>query len=274
VGTAESGVSHDQDGLFRLEANYQIKLGGGLATAEVANRYVVTIDGEMRRVVSKVTLRPAVPIDLVEAIIEGPIRDGAFHATGSLRFQETRYPVTFDPLPVSGQAAMINPQHPVNRINDLWPGRTWQIQMFDPISLVRTAKIQGKAPPLLETVLSGARNLADSKPVIMRAQVLPETQSLIWDGGRHDCFIIDYQSDDDSLQIWVRTSDGLVLQQVARHRDTRLLMLRRSHRDTMGRPTPGGLPTGKWPPPGTPPPLDHRSPDFRLIPPDSGRPPQ
>jgi hypothetical protein len=264
IGIAETEVREDQGGLFRLEARYKIKMLQGLASAEVTNRYRVTPDGALRGVTAEVVMGGTGQPETLKGVIDGPVADEVFEPAGTITFNGVVQKVSFDPVAMTGQASILNPLHPVNRIKGLRAGRSWQVPLFNPVSLILTAKLEGKADPLIQLGLGLLRNQADGKQITLSAQVQHEPQRLNWNREAAECYVIDYKGDDHTARTWVRVKDGLVLRQEAKYRDDTLVLVRRGDKDSMEAPIPrmgpvplppGGRPGGMPPvalPPGAP----------------------
>src|SRR5262245_23106155 len=156
IGVAESKVS-GENGLFVIGCSYRINLGNGPLAhkAEVVNRYHVRPDKKLQRLSAEVKLGPLESSEpIIKGLIEGPIQDGFYKPTGEIELAGRLQKVSFDPLDLSGHSTVVNPLHPVNRIDGLRPGRTWQVPLFDPLALISSAKIEGKPDePLVATVL-------------------------------------------------------------------------------------------------------------------------
>ncbi len=229
VGQAETEVREDQGGLFRLESRYRIDLVKNVAKAEVTNRLQVTRAGDLHAVWAEVKVGHAgASLDdaPLQAQLEGPVRDGALHASGAIDLGGRHQKVAFDPVDVPGRASVLNPMHPVHKITGLKPGRAWHVPLFNPLALALTARIEGPADPLVNLGLNLIRNQGDAKLTTLSAEVLAEPQSLRWDRQIQECFVIEYRGEDHSARTWVRCSDGLVLRQEARLRGDTVMLVR------------------------------------------------
>ena len=113
-------------------------------------------------------------------------------------------------IPVSKNGIVLNPAQVGGKIKDLWPGKSWRIPMFNPLT-------------------STPDNVRGGDNII--ATVSEET--IEWSKKESPCFRIDFKPlSDESLasrfeaSTWVRRSDGLVLQQSIKMKTLDLQLIR------------------------------------------------
>ena len=231
VGDAESDVRQEDNGHFVISCRYKLLLGKSpllQAKTEIVNRYHVGSDKKLTGLSAEVGLGTLLQADIIKGKIEGPIQDGLYKPSGEFEFLTGRsQKVRFDPLDLSGHPTVINPLHPVNRIAGLRPGRTWQVPVFDPLSLVSSAKLEGNSDPLVATILELVKSQQGApRNRLLFAQVLPEPQFLQWRGRQELCWVIFYQGDELTARTWVRKDDDLVLKQEAKNGEDTLELIR------------------------------------------------
>jgi hypothetical protein len=227
VGEATTLVRADEDG-FLLESHYDMDLQPFPqvhARTDVLNRFRVNRAGELRAIEADVRVHRDV-LDL-HGRLAGPVEDGLFRPAGEIRLFGNPYEVTFDPVPLA-QGRFITPLHPVGRLLDLQPGKSWSIPLFDPLAVVGRAHLKdgGAGPAVLVATLSemvGDQG-GQAHPLEARVRDWPEPHR--WGNRDESCLVIDYHSDDFVGHTWVREKDGLVLLQQARLRTDEISMER------------------------------------------------
>jgi hypothetical protein len=241
VGRATTKIKyHKEDDSFELDNDLDVKFetngpGGKIQTGiTMVTTYRISREGNLRAVSADVTLtvrlgnEPVIPP--VQGTIDGTVQDGQLLATGELVLQGQKQPLLFDPVEMSGRGAVLNPLHPVKRIAGLQPGRSWTVRLFDPLSVLSGARLKGapNANFLLQLALQQARGGDEGNQFrTLTATVQPEPQLLAWGDGEVPCLVIEYRGGQDmTTRIWVRQSDGVVLQQEASSKGDRLLLKR------------------------------------------------
>jgi hypothetical protein len=109
------------------------------------------------------------------------------------------------PIAVPAHGSILNSMHLLDRIPGLRVGRSWEVPLLDPLSLVLLNKTT--LPSLI-------------------AQV--HQDQLVWQGQSVRCYRIDYAEPGKSVtaRTWVRMEDDLVLQQEAGHKEMELMLIR------------------------------------------------
>jgi hypothetical protein len=109
------------------------------------------------------------------------------------------------PAPVPAHGNVLNTMNLLDKIPGLRAGRSWQVPMLDPLSLVLLGK--------------------SSLPVLI-AEV--HEDQLDWQGQKTACFRIDYAEPgkNPTARTWVRIDDDLVLQQEAAHKELNMVLIR------------------------------------------------
>jgi hypothetical protein len=157
------------------------------------------------------------------------VQDGTFQPAGQITMPGETQKIEFDPVPLTGRGSVLNPLHPVNRLTGLRPGRTWQIPLFDPLSVLTAARLEGKNtkdPAMLAVMALLQGNSNGSQLRRLNATVLAGVQSLSWDDQEEVCQVIEYRDGDLSAHTWVRQKDGIVLQQEANLRGDQMVLKR------------------------------------------------
>ncbi|MBI3823344.1 MAG: hypothetical protein HY289_11795, partial [Planctomycetes bacterium] len=106
-------------------------------------------------------------------------------------------------IDMAHQADVTNPMNLVNRVRDLYDGRTWKVTMFNPLQGVQNQLVSDIMKPMMVPALI--------------AQVSVDT--LQWNDEDVVCYRIEYHEVGKEViaRTWVRKSDGLVLQQESSH---------------------------------------------------------
>jgi hypothetical protein len=218
LGRAETWVKYfETEDVFELTMKLEEFKGsqrklqlGRLRLQTMVDTYRVTRAGALLEARSELTVDTTVlgqPVRGVVFKLAGKVQEGRFHPTCRLELatldQEFRLPA----VDVSRYGSILQPLHPVNRIQGLRPGQTWRMPLFDPFA-------------------DAASRLIDrgAEPVILTARVRPNPEPL---PGQPEisCLVIDYDGADDSKpRTWVRASNGLVMRQEATVMETRLIL--------------------------------------------------
>jgi hypothetical protein len=151
----------------------------------------------------------------VAARFKGEVKDGLF----TPHLQIEGLPGGFldklklKPVPVSAFGSVLNPMHPVNKLPGLREGQRWRIPKVDPMAFA--------AGTLLANLAGDG-----GAPQFLEAEV--RTDTLNWNGLPSDCFLIEYREAGEKVtaRTWVRRSDSLVLQQLAREPAMELVLVR------------------------------------------------
>ena len=112
--------------------------GGIIQITEVRSEYRVARNGDLRAVSFQFNGAAnfhglAIP---GKGSLTGTVHDRALyahlHAESSLLAGKP-IEADLDPVPVSRHGSVLSPLHPVNRIEGLRPGQTWQLPLVDPL---------------------------------------------------------------------------------------------------------------------------------------------
>lgn len=115
-----------------------------------------------------------------------------------------------DPVPVpAGQ--VLNPLMPVNRLQDVRPGRRWVIRQVDPLQDAVDALIRQVAKQ--SDLAAGLVPPRGNRELLAEVKAAPER--LDRKGGPVDCWVIEYRGDETEARTWVSVADGRVLRQEA-----------------------------------------------------------
>lgn len=211
---AQTWIDHrESDDTFALNAVLKPaplldkKAAENLLIQQLTSVYRIGRDGDLRELEATVALgalpgMPQFAFDL-KVHLAGAVRDGQLFATiDTPLFVGADF--KFDPVPLSENGAVMLLLHPVHKIRGIWPGRTWRVPLVNPLADAVNAKL-GKLG------LFGGGD----KVRFLQAQVLPEPQPFLFDLEEHNCWVIDYQGEEESAQTWVEVGTGLVLCQKA-----------------------------------------------------------
>jgi hypothetical protein len=204
---------HRSDDTFELHSgSSKLDLGqAGLFAGQVTNMtgmYRVTRRGELReiRTGSSFALHFALFTVQGRMDLRGEVRNDQFAPKGVVVFGSTVQDLGLQPVTLSGSGSILNPLHPVNRIEGLRRGQHWRMPRIDPLEQSL------RKLPLVQTVLGEPPGVQ-----MLQAEVLQETQPLRWGFEDVPCLIIEYRGDQENLtaHTWVREGDGLVMRQDA-----------------------------------------------------------
>lgn len=117
-----------------------------------------------------------------------------------------------DPVPVpAGQ--VLNPLQPVNRLQDVRPGRRWLVYEVNPVRDSLFQMVQGV---LKEQAKSTLLSLPPPGREPLIAEVRAEPEDLVRRKGEpHPCWVIEYRGEKATARTWVSVADGRVLRQEA-----------------------------------------------------------
>jgi hypothetical protein len=218
IGQALTWVNYQQEtDTFELHSEIpRLELGGlpRIDARGMEGMYRVTREGELREVTAELSLDvPGLSLlvggdTVVKVKIGGKVADGIFTPIGSLIWNGRHESLPLEPVPVSGRGNILDPLHPVGRIQGLRPGQHWRAPVVDPLS--DSLRAMAQRNPVLQPFVkqdTGIRSL--------RAEVLPEVHTLFWQDEEVLCLVMEYSDRDFTAQVWVRESDGMVLRQIA-----------------------------------------------------------
>jgi hypothetical protein len=235
VGDAITRVLRYSDRTYELHEELRSKklndLIPGWKIDRLSFSYRITKAGELCSLSVKAVVSERVPMALREVTktqkevgFEGDVKDGLLTLQAMLyepdRKARGRYETyikrdlgfSLQPIPVPPRGAVLNTLQPVNRLVGLREGQTWRVPRMEPLEIVLYALKLGDAP--------GTRYLD--------AEV--SADELHWNGEAVPCWRIDYVEPGRSkvsARTWVKQSDGLVLQQEARHANLVFVMRRK-----------------------------------------------
>jgi hypothetical protein len=214
IGVLKTKVKfHEADDTFELTSDVE-RLDLGKASVvhlqSMESMYRVDRDGNLREIVARVEfgLRGPVPAR-VKAQLEGKVKDLRFLPHVRIESPLGNKELDLDPVQVSTSGSVLNPLHPVNRINGLRPGQHWRTPLVDPL--------RDLAANILGT---------DHGVRMLSAEVLPDIQLHWYNGRDRECLVVEFTGDDISAHIWVREKDGMVLRLDARVRGDEMVLER------------------------------------------------
>jgi hypothetical protein len=153
-----------------------------------------------------------IEIGSAHGIIESVVHENVL--VGNCRLTSTLFPPIEQPLeptPVpDGQ--VINPMQPVNRLRGVQPGMRFVIYEINPLGDALKIIEEAVIKKYLQTTLFKSKP-TERKSLIATVGDRPE--ALERKSGPVDCWVIDFRSDSGTSKVWVRVSDGQVLQQLA-----------------------------------------------------------
>jgi hypothetical protein len=127
--------------------------------------------------------------------LDGRVRDGRLVLRQKAQlFDQIGVPEDpLEPLPLPPRASVLAPLHPMNRMQGLRPGQSWN-QLF--VDLASGSNV------------TGARLYRQ-----LPAQVRTQPEALPWRGRDAPCLVVAYEDDDCEVLTWVERDGGLVLRQ-------------------------------------------------------------
>jgi hypothetical protein len=192
---------HERDDSFELHAAFKpvFKGGGvvrGLELKRMASSYRITREGDL------LGLDVELDLGILDGHISGEVQGGTF--TPRYRFNLPTGGTSEGKLPevkLTARGSMLQPLHPVHRIDGLRPGQSWRMPYMNPVA------DSLKSLPLLGGGDVGERYL--------NARVLPEAQPYTYQRHQTTCLVVEYTGDDLKASTWVEESSGKVLCQKA-----------------------------------------------------------
>lgn len=147
-----------------------------------------------------------------EATLTGVVKNGELIGRCVLKSSLGDVDRPLDPVPVpAGQ--VLNPLQPVNRLQDVRPGRRWLVYEVDPLGESVSQLIRGL---LAEHVQSKLVSLPPPSREPLVAEVLAEPENLPRRKGEPvPCWVIEYRGEKATAKTWVSVADGRVLRQEA-----------------------------------------------------------
>jgi hypothetical protein len=196
--------------------------GGVIRIKEVTSEYRVARNGDLRSLLFDFDCSANLQGVVIsgKGSLAGEVRDGALyaHLHAEAPFLAGKpIDADLDPVPVSRHGSVLSPLHPVNRIEGLRPGQTWQLPLVDPLKTAFGA--------LIKKYLGEAAGAWDHE-IVVTARVLPEKQILTWNKLPVECFVIEYEAEDVSAKTWVEADTGRVLCQESERGGEHLVLLR------------------------------------------------
>ena len=182
----------------RLETRVRVTRAGELREQE--------LNGDLEVLVAKVKLGGAT------ANVESRVVDGQLVGQCQLTnspFGNIDRPL--DPVPVRA-GEVLHPMMPVNRLQDVRPGRRWTVRVADPLqeSMLALFEERAKQSPLLAAALPRRQQQEWLAEVSDRPETL-ERKS----GERVECWVIEYRTEEIQARTWVNVVDGRVMRQEA-----------------------------------------------------------
>ena len=202
--------------------NHADPFGGVIRIKKVTSEYRVARNGDLRSLLFYFDCSANLQGLVISGAgtLTGEVRDGAMyaHLHAEAPFLAGKpMDADLDPVPLSRHGSVLSPLHPVNRIEGLRPGQTWQLPLVDPLKTAFGA--------LIKKYLGEAAGAWDHE-IVVTAHVLPEKQILMWNTRPIECLVIEYEADDVSAKTWVQASTGLVLCQESERGGEHLVLLR------------------------------------------------
>jgi hypothetical protein len=215
IGTAKTHVQRQPNRLFALEGDFSPQNLRFLHVEirKLSSRYVVTRRGDLRKVVTEVTLLSGGSV--VKVGVDGTMENGMFAPVIRLEGLDLRDVAVpkLSPVPAAGHGSVLNPLHPLNRLRGLRAGQRWAQPVMDPLALV---------------VYDYVKAIVPWKSPLRTLHAEVDTGVLAWGGADVACWKIEYGTPEQKgvARTWVRRTDGLVLQQEARQGATALILQR------------------------------------------------
>ncbi|MCI0637608.1 MAG: hypothetical protein L0Y72_01870 [Gemmataceae bacterium] len=211
VGDGISRVKRLPDRTFELKSEFKFQkldLLNIVTIKKIVSRYRVTKEHGLVEVGALIWINEKVGKAVagfpdVEIEVNGVVEDGML-ATKLFVLGEEQRLLPIQPVKAPGN--VLNPMHLLNKIPGLREGQSWLIPLFDPLS----AGLPGHGMTIsqLEAAVSAVK--------------------LKWGGTDVACYRIDYREPGKKVtaSTWVRSRDGLVLQQAAFHQGMDLTLVR------------------------------------------------
>ncbi|MBM4073255.1 MAG: hypothetical protein FJ271_30685 [Planctomycetes bacterium] len=205
VGMGRSWVRRRPDRTFELRSEFrfhEFSVLNVLKFRKMTSMYRVDADGHFQALAAEVYFENNPVFDMLE--VAGELRDGFVTPRVKCHSGRNVIDMPFKKFKVPERGSVLNPMHLVNKIHDLYDGQTWHIPLLDPFG----AQFPGQSMHELKAEVSRDR--------------------LVWQNQATPCFRIDYREPGKKVtaRTWVRSNDGLVLQQEAAHEGQEIILQR------------------------------------------------
>jgi hypothetical protein len=228
---AESWVEYRrEDDTFALHAKlkgktkekYVLKLARfEFEVRSMSSKYRVNRLGQLRELQFEVNLSPSEePKKPLQLEVWGEVRDDQFfaHCQVDASLGTPGGEIDLPPAPVSHNASVLLPLHPVNRIHGLYPGQSWRQPLVDPL---------------------GGTLLGGGGVHYLNARVLPQLQVLEEDDEETTCLVIEYEDEGQLVgRTWVERDSERVQQQETLHDSEHWTMKRDDPRKAINKKHP------------------------------------
>jgi hypothetical protein len=229
VGRLGTRMRYDADtDRFRFVSTYtdlKLSFGGrvgvGVRIPSLEITVIVTRAGELRgqNLTGSLSATVAgVPLGSAKADVAGRVADGLLVGGGRITSPLGDFEQAFDPTPVpAGQ--VLNPLLPVNRLQDVRPGRRWVVREVNPLADAVAAVVQQVGKKTNSEVALGLLSQVGPRPELV-GEVLADPEDVPRkDGPDISCWVIVYRGEQVAARTWVSRADGRVLRQEARMGD-------------------------------------------------------
>ncbi|MCI0378883.1 MAG: hypothetical protein L0215_14850 [Gemmataceae bacterium] len=210
AGNCQTSVKRLPDRTFELRSELKFDspvIARQFPVKKITNQYRVTKDGEFLEIGTKIYANPdalqkGLQVPDLESEISGPVEQGLWKAKLFALGQEL---IPLQPIKLKDRQRFLNPMQVFSKLQGLFAGQRWMEPLFDPIAA-------GLPVPSSITELDA----------------IAEREVLVWHGQEFACFRINYSEPGKkvSASTWVRSRDGLVLQQEAFHQGMDLTLVR------------------------------------------------
>ena len=203
----EADDSFEMTSSMHGELEIKVFSAPALTIVKLEDRYRVSRNGQLLGFGTDIAC--AIGSNYVHLQIQAVVKRGMATLTCRVESPGGVIEPKLEPFPVS-RAGVLNPLHPVNRIQGLRPGMRWTLPLVDPIAAARSFAIRGLASAF-GVDLGKSSSAGELEAVV----VGPKSLSMLSQGKTVECLVIEYHGDDYSVRTWVRVSDGTVMRQEA-----------------------------------------------------------
>jgi hypothetical protein len=183
------------DRFFNTEQTFGMPL-----TLELNSKAEVNVFGRLQ----EMRFRASVPELQVTCDVTGkPHGPNELQVIGIFRLHGAEHRVE-NTVSYDGTDLILSSLCPLDRMPGLRPGQTWKTPMVDPLETLMSQSFN--QPSLLTPQIS--------RPAVA-VTVWDQPQGLLWGGKYETCLVVEVVQSGRSMKIFVRQSDGLVLQQTA-----------------------------------------------------------
>jgi hypothetical protein len=214
IGTCKTTVEGKEGRLFELTGDYSFRppldVGLGYRLAHYTSTYTVTLDGELRNLSTRISLKGT---HEVRVAITAWAKGDRLHPHLAVVLGKSKpAEVDLEPVPLPPKGWVLTFLHPQHRMTNLHEGQRWKVPFLNPLSTIQLNSFDKVEFSYL---------IADV-----------HADTITWRKRDVDCWRIDFAEPGKApmSQLWARADNGLVIQQRGDYQGLELLLIRNTGR--------------------------------------------